>query len=209
MSFLIRLLKLLLVLFLIAAVVAWFAARRGDRGYIEEEVTINRPAPTVFRWITSEDLLRRWISDVVKLQRVDSSRSVEPANAVFRIDEFIGGRRVALDAKIMRTVPNQDVQIEIRPTNRGADDFSSNVEFKLLSNGDYTRLVFSSQTEFRSISDRIFEPVFTFATARKISEDLSRLKLKMEADATTQSPMPGRDLKREAPPRVGGVTNAR
>jgi uncharacterized protein YndB with AHSA1/START domain len=209
MNFLIRLLKLLLGLLLLAAVVAWFAARRGDRGYIEEEVTIDRPAATVFRWITSEDLLRRWISDLVKLERVDASRSEGVSNTVFRIDELIGSRRVALDAEITRVVPNQDVQVEIRPANRGADDFSSNVEFKLLPNGDYTRVVFSSQTEFKGIFDRIFEPVFTFLVARKIREDLSRLKLKMEADARKQTTVRGRDEKREAQSRVGGANNAR
>ena len=42
MGFLVRALRILLVLVLLCAAVLWFAARREDRGYIELEVTIDR-----------------------------------------------------------------------------------------------------------------------------------------------------------------------
>ena len=47
MSFLTRALKFLTVLLLLAAVVLWFASRRGDRGYFEEEVSIMKLFPVV------------------------------------------------------------------------------------------------------------------------------------------------------------------
>jgi uncharacterized protein YndB with AHSA1/START domain len=206
MEFLTRLLKFAIGLLLSAAVVAWFAARRGDRGYIEEEVTIDRPAPSVFRWLTSEDLLRRWISGLVKLERTDTVQS----NATFRIDELIASRRVALDARIVRVVPNQEIEIAVSPVDRSAGNYASDVKFKLLPSGEYTRLVFTAQTDFTSLSDRIFEPLFTFATKRKLREDLSRLKLSMEADAATQSTMHARGTAREAakPARSTGTTTS-
>ena len=51
MGFLVAALRILLVLVLLCAAVLWSAARRGDRGYIELEVTIDRLLPMVFRWI--------------------------------------------------------------------------------------------------------------------------------------------------------------
>ena len=84
MGFLVRTLRILLVLVLLSALVLWFAARRGDRGYIQEEVTIDRPAPLVFRWITTDELLRRWISDLVKLEKSGSAGPVQ-ANDVMGV----------------------------------------------------------------------------------------------------------------------------
>jgi hypothetical protein len=57
----------------------------------------------------------------------------------------------------------------------------------LLPDGDYTRLVFSSQTRFQDVSDQIFEPILTYATRRKLQEDLERLKLMVEAEPRSQS----------------------
>jgi len=53
-----------------ARFVLWFAARRGGPWlYKRRRFTIDRPAPLVFRWITTDDLQRRWISDLVKLEK--------------------------------------------------------------------------------------------------------------------------------------------
>jgi hypothetical protein len=89
-----RALKFLIVLLLLAAVVLWFAARRGDRGYFEEEVTIDRAAPMVYRWITTDELLRRWISDVTKLERIGSIGPAGQTNYAYRLDQLIGTSRV-------------------------------------------------------------------------------------------------------------------
>jgi uncharacterized protein YndB with AHSA1/START domain len=187
MGFFIRALKILMVLLLLAAVVLWFAARRGDRGYFVEEVTIDRSAPVVFRWLTTDALLRRWISDLIKLEKIESAGAPEQLNYVYRIDQIIGTRAVSIHVKILRAIPNQELQLAVRPADESAESFIGNAEFKLLPNGDYTRVVFSSQTEFESLSDQIFEPILTYATQRNLREDLSRLKLMIEAEPRSQS----------------------
>src|ERR1700739_1807574 len=106
MGFLVRVLKVLLALVLASVVVLWFAAHRGDRGYIEVEVAIDRPAPMVFRWITSDQLLRRWISDLVKLEKTGSA-GLAQANDVYRIDEFIAQRRVGFGGRVVWGARNQ------------------------------------------------------------------------------------------------------
>jgi len=109
MGFLVRTLRILLVLVLLSALVLWFAAGRGDRGYIQEEVTIDRPAPLVFRWITTDELLRRWISDLVKLEKSGPAGPVQ-ANDAYRLDELIEKRRVAFDVRVIRVIPNQELE---------------------------------------------------------------------------------------------------
>jgi len=157
--FLTRALKFLIVLLLLAAAVLWFAARRGDRGYFEEEVTIDRAAPMVYRWITTDELLRRWISDVTKLERIGSVGPAGQTNHAYRLDQLIGTFRVSLNVRIIRAIPNQELELSVTPAAESAGDFVGNVKFKLLPDGDYSRLVFSSQTKFHDMSDQIFEPI--------------------------------------------------
>jgi len=186
-GFLTRALKFLIVLLLLAAVVLWFAARRGDRGYFEEEVTIDRAAPIVYRWITTDELLRRWISDVTKLERIGSVGPAGQANYAYRLDQLIGTFRVSLNVRVIRSIPNQELDLSVTPATESAGNFVGNVKFKLLPDGDYTRLVFSSQTRFQDMSDQIFEPILTYATRRKLQEDLARLKLMIEAEPRSPS----------------------
>ena len=181
MGFLVRALKVLALLVLTAAVVLWFAARRGDRGYIEEQVTVDRPAPLVFRWITTDDLLRRWISDVTKLDKNGPAQ----ANTGFRLEENVANQLVTFDVKIVRTIPNQEIDLLVKPPDGSDSSYISDASFKLFPDGDYTRLVFTSQTKFYSLNDQIFEPFLTYATRRKLRDDLARLKMVAEAEAAT------------------------
>jgi uncharacterized protein YndB with AHSA1/START domain len=191
MGFLVRVLKILMVLVLLSVVVLWFAAHRGDRGYIEFEVTIDRPAPTVFRWITTDELLRRWISDLVRLEKTGPSGPSQP-NSVYRLDEFIATRRVAFDVKVVRAIPNQELELAVKPTDESSGGYVATADFKLFPSGDYTRLVFTSQSNFQSFGDQMIEPILTYATRKKLEEDLTRLKLMMEAEPTTPSDNRGR-----------------
>ena len=193
MGFVVRALKILLVLVLLCVVVLWFAARRGDRGYIAQEVTIDRPAPMVFRWITTDDLLRRWISDLVKLERMGPAGPAQPSN-VYRIDEFIAKRRVVFEVKVIRTIPNQELELAVKSVVGSTDSFTGTAHFKLFPNGDYTKVEFTSQTDFQSLGGQIIEPILTYATQKKMQEDLTRLKLMMEAEpaTATQSVVRGR-----------------
>jgi len=191
MGFLVRVLKVLLALVLASVVVLWFAAHRGDRGDIEIEVAIDRPAPMVFRWITSDQLLRRWISDLVKLEKTGSA-GLAQANDIYRIDEFIAQRRVGFDARVIRAAPNQELQLAVRPATESSGGYTASADFKLFPNGDYTRLVFTSHSDLRSFGDQMIEPILTYATKRKLEEDLTRLKLMMEAEPATPSDNRGR-----------------
>ena len=188
MGYLVRALKFLVALVLTAAVVLWFAARRGDRGYIQEEVTIDRSAPVLFRWIVSDELLRRWISDVSKLERSGPAKAA-PAQGTsdLRLEELIANQPVAFEIKIVRTIPNQEIDLLVQPPPEPLESYISNANFKLFPDGDYTRLVFTSQTNYFSLSDRIFEPILTYATRRKLRDDLARLKVMVEAEAPPEN----------------------
>jgi uncharacterized protein YndB with AHSA1/START domain len=180
MSFLIRILQIVAALVLLAGAVLWFAAHRGDRGFIEEEVTIARPAPAVFRWISSEDLARRWISDVIELQRTGEGG---PQAATFRLVELVNGHRVDMNLRVVKVVPNQELSLLISSGNSISEGFSGDANFTLITNGEYTRLVFSSHAQFVSLSDRVIEPVLTMAMQRKIRDDLANLKILAQAQS--------------------------
>src|ERR1700751_3568789 len=111
MSLLIRILQIVAALALLAGAVLWFGARRGDRGFIEEEITIARPAPAVFRWISSENLLRRWISNLLEVRKVEGGSP--QSGPTFRVAQLVSGHRVDMSVRIVRVVPNQELGLLI------------------------------------------------------------------------------------------------
>jgi uncharacterized protein YndB with AHSA1/START domain len=181
MRFLLRILQVVVALVLLAGAMLWFAARRGDRGFIEEEVTIARPAPAVFRWISSEDLARRWISDLIELQHTGAGGPQEATS--FRLIQLVNGHRVDMNLRVAKVVPNQELALLFSSGDSISEGFSGDANFKLITNGDYTRLVFSSHAQFVSLSDRICEPVLTIAMQYKVRDDLAKLKILAEAES--------------------------
>jgi len=187
MTALVRFLKVLLALLLASVAVLWFAARRGNRGSIEREITIARPAPVIFRWISSEEQLRRWISDLVELRKEEAA---PPRNASYRLVERIAGHTVAMRLEVLRAVPNQELGLQFASLDVAGSGFSGAAQFKLFGDGEYTRLVLTSHAEFRTLSDRIAEPLLTLLSDRKMKDDLARLKLLLEAEPAAPAPRP-------------------
>jgi uncharacterized membrane protein len=109
--------------------------------------------------------------------------------------QIVAGRRVEMTLRVARVVPNQELNVVVS-SGDAANGFSGDVNFKLISGDDYTRLVFTSHTRYVSLSDRIFEPFLTFAAQRKIQDDLERLRLLMESEqdkpANPRAPSLGR-----------------
>src|SRR5215510_898883 len=136
MRFLTRIIQASLAVALTLAVVLWFAARRGDRGFIEEEITIARPAPAVFRWISSGDLVRRWVSAVIELRPDDQRTSQQKVNG-FRMTQIVAGRRVEMTLRVARVVPNQELNFVVF-SGDASNGFSGDANFKLISGDDYT-----------------------------------------------------------------------
>ena len=95
---------------------------------------------------------------------------------------MIAERPVSIKVWIVRAIQNQDLHLSIRSANETGNGFRGEAEFKLLANGDYTQLVFTLQTNFQGLSDQMIEPILTYVTRRKLQEDLTRLKLMIEAD---------------------------
>jgi uncharacterized protein YndB with AHSA1/START domain len=135
----------------------------------------------VFRWITTDELLRRWISELIKLEKIGPAGAAQPNN-IYQLDEWIGGRRVAVEVKVIRVVPNQELELALRPAAGSDGSFAGVADFKLFADGDYTRLEFTSQMNFQRSWDQVMEPILTYATRKKIEQDLARLKVSMEAE---------------------------
>src|SRR5215467_12756356 len=99
MRFLMWLSRGIVALALVITVVLWFAARRGDRGLIEEEITVARPPSVVFRWIRSEELAHRWISDLIELRKNDAD-----GPDGYSLVQLVNGHRVEMTVRIAREI---------------------------------------------------------------------------------------------------------
>jgi uncharacterized protein YndB with AHSA1/START domain len=184
MDFLLRLLKVLVALVLLAAVFFWFAARRGDRGNIEQEITIDRPASVVFRWIGSDELQRRWLADLSGNDGPKSAGATSAVGRIVKVHQTVAGKDYVFSLRAVQVVPNEliqwDLSCEVGAVCHGA------AIIKLASTGDYTRVTFSSHTEFFGWMDRTIEPVLTYAVRRKLHDDFLRLKWLVEAEPASR-----------------------
>src|SRR5712692_9326121 len=97
------------------------------------------------------------------LERSASAGPAAQVNTDYRLEVYVANRPVAFDVKMIRTIPNQELDLLLKPPSESANSFVSTVNFKLFPDGDYTRLAFTSQTTFYSLSDQIYEPVLTYA----------------------------------------------
>jgi hypothetical protein len=122
---------------------------------------------------------------VSKLERSAPTKPPAQASSDFRLEELIANQPVAFEIKVVRTIPNQEIDLLVQPPPEPLESYISNANFKLFSDGDYTRLAFTSQTDYFTLSDRIFEPVLTYATRRKMRDDLARLKVMVEAEGAS------------------------
>jgi hypothetical protein len=80
-------------------------------------------------------------------------------------------------------VPNQELALLISSGDSVSEGFSGDANFTLITNGEYSRLVFCSHAHFVCLSDRVFEPVLTIAMQHKVRDDLAKLKILAEAES--------------------------
>lgn len=162
--------------------VLWLAGLRPGHGHIATEVLIDRPAPQVFRWITTDDLLKKWIGGLTEVELMNPGPNGQPVGATFRLVEVLGQERTEMGMKVTRFDVNHDLEIRVWSTGDSKSGFTETAEYRLLEQYGKTHLRFAVQTDYYGWLPRLSEPLITVAARRKLNDDLSRLKMLVEAE---------------------------
>ncbi len=160
----------------------WLAGMRPGHGHVVMETEIARPAPQVFRWITQEDLLKKWIGGLTEIERVAPGENGREIGARYRITVVLGQERTPMGMKITRLEPDRDLEILVWSEGDPKNGFNETAEYTLREHEGKTNLRFEVQTSYYGFTPRLFEPVITWSAKHKLEEDLRRLKQLVEAE---------------------------
>jgi uncharacterized protein YndB with AHSA1/START domain len=163
------------------------AGKRPNHGRIGREVEIDRPAAQVFRWITTEELLKKWIDGLKELRPESAPADGSEVGRRFRIGEVYKGERVEMEMEVVRFERDRNLTIHVASTGDRNSGFLETAEYALTEANGKTRVRIEARSEYYGYVPRLFEPLITRDAGKKLRGDLSRLKTLVEAEASTKT----------------------
>ncbi len=185
MKWVIRILTGLIGLVLLAILMLWVAGMRSNSGHILAEVQIDRPAPQVFRWLTDDDLVKKWISGLVEIKTISIPADGSQVGRRLQIGEVYKGERADMEMTVTRLEQNQALSLSIASLGDPSSRFTETGDYTLTEKNGKTLLRFEVRTKYVGFAPRLFEPFITPAATKKLAEDLQRLKQLVEAEPKT------------------------
>jgi len=201
MKWVARILAGLVAVVVLAVLALLIAGKRPDHGHIVREVAIDRPAAKVFRWITTDELLKKWIGGLIELRPESSPAEGSEVGRKFRIVETYKEERVDMEMEVMRFERDRDLVVRVASTGDLNNGFVETAEYRLTEADGKTRIRIEAQTDYYGYMPRLFEPLITRDARKKLKQDLKRLKTLVEAEPMMKSgetapAEPGAEMKR-------------
>jgi uncharacterized protein YndB with AHSA1/START domain len=201
MKWVARILAGLVAIVVLAVLTLLIAGKRPNHGHMVREVTINSTATQVFRWITTDELLKKWIGGLVELRPESSPTDGSEVGRKFRISEAYKDERVDMEMEVVRFERDRDLLVRVASAEDLNNGFVETAEYRLTEADGKTRIRIEAQTDYYGYIPRLFEPLITRGAKKKLREDLNRLKTLVEAEPLIKSgetalAEPGAEMKR-------------
>lgn len=180
MKWLRRILGAVVGLIALAAMALYLAGFRSGHGRNSVTVEIARPPAQVFRYLTDDELVKRWVGGLVEIKHLNES--VPGVGARMHMVEVYREERVPMEMEITGFDANRGIKFRINSAGDPSDGFTEAGEYLLEPTGTGTRLTLSATSEYHGFLPRLFEPLITPEAQKKLQEDLARLKGLVEAE---------------------------
>jgi uncharacterized protein YndB with AHSA1/START domain len=185
MKWVIRILAGLIGLILLAIAALWLIGMRPGHDHIVAEVQIDRPASQVFRWLSDDDLVKKWIGGLVELKGISTPAEGGQVGKKFRVGEVNRDQRVDMDMTVTRYEKNRALSMFIASVGDPNNGFTETGDYTLTEENGKTLLRFEVKTKYSGFLPRLFEPFITPEATKKLKEDLLRMKQLVEAEPKT------------------------
>ena len=172
-----------LVVLVIAALLLW--GMRPGHDHIVAEVQIDRPAPQVFRYLTDDDLVKKWIGGLAEIKVISTPADGSQVGKKFRIGEAYKDQRVDMDMTVTHYEKNRALSIFIESVGDPHNGFTETGDYTLAEQNGKTLLRFEVKTKYLGFLPRLFEPFITPEATKKLNEDLLHMKQLVEAEPKT------------------------
>jgi uncharacterized protein YndB with AHSA1/START domain len=185
MKWVVRILAGLIGLVVLALAGLWMWGFRSGHGHIVAEVLIDRPADQVFRYLTDDDLVKKWIGGLGELKEISTPADGGQVGKKFRVGEVYRDQRVDMDMTVTRYEKNRALSMFIASVGDPNNGFTETGDYTLTEQDGKTLLRFEVQTKYSGFLPRLFEPFITPEATNKLKEDLLRMKQLVEAEPKT------------------------
>jgi uncharacterized protein YndB with AHSA1/START domain len=185
MKWAIRVLAGLAGLILLAIAILWLVGMRSGHDHIIAEVQIDRSAPQVFRYLTDDDLVKKWISGLVEIKSTATPADGSQFGRKYQVGEVYEGERVDMEMTVTRFEKDRALSLYIVSLGDPSDGFTETGDYTLAEENGKTRLRFEVQTKYLGFVPRLLEPFITHAATKKLNEDFRRMKQLVEAEPKT------------------------
>ncbi len=182
MKWVVRILAGFIGIAVLAVAALWLAGFRPGHDHIAAEVLIDRPSPQVFRYLTDDDLVKKWIGGLVELKEIATPPDGGEAGKKFRVGEVYKDQRVDMEMTVTRYEKNRMLSLYITSLGDPSNGFTETGDYTLAEEDGKTRLRFEVKTKYLGFLPRLFEPFITAEATKKLNEDLLRMKQLLEAE---------------------------
>jgi uncharacterized protein YndB with AHSA1/START domain len=177
-----RILGGLVALFVLAVVGLWLAGMRPGHGQVIAQIVIDRPAPQVFRWLTDDERVKKWIGGLGELRQVSAPSDSGEVGKKFRIIETYKDQRVEMEMEVTKYERNRALSILVSSVGDPSSGFTETGDYTLTEENGKTRLRFDVRTKYIGFVPRLFEPLITPQAKEKLEDDFRQLKGFAEAE---------------------------
>lgn len=182
MKWVVRLLAGLIVLVVTAVALLWLWGMRPGHGHVVAEVQIERPAHQVFRWLTNDDLVEKWIGGLVELKEISAPADGSKVGRKFHVGEVYKGERADMEMTVTGFERDRALSLYVASVGDPSNGFTETGDYTLSEENGKTHLRFDLKSKYFGLLPRLFEPLIMPEANKKLAEDFQRLKQLVEAE---------------------------
>jgi len=164
----------------------WLYGLRPGHGWNSATVEINRPAADVWRYMTTDELTKKWVSGLEEIRHM--TPGVTGAGEKLHLVESHEGERYPMEMTIERVNAPRELAFLIVSVGDPSNSFTERGSYQLEERDGKTRVTLSAQTDYHGLLPRLMEPIITKQADAKLAGDLARLKELAEAEPPLTRP---------------------
>jgi len=158
----------------------WLAGLRPGHGHNSATVEINRPAAQVWRYLTTDDLTKKWVGGLEVIRH--DTPGVQGTGEKLYLVETYEGERVEMEMTMGRVEAPHVMEFTIVALGDPSNGFTEKGGYALEERDGKTRLTLAATSEYEGFLPRLIEPLITRSADEKLAGDLARLKALVEAE---------------------------
>ena len=159
----------------------WLYGLRPSHGRNSATIEINRPAAQVWRYMTNDELTKKWVSGLEEIRHM--TPGVTGAGEKLYLVEAYEGERFPMEMTIERVVEPRELTFVLIGVGDPSNSFTEKGIYLLEEHEGKTRLTLAAQTDYHGFLPRLMEPIITKQADAKVAGDLARMKALVEAEA--------------------------